>query len=447
MYEALSSYYSIEDNEDTLNIAKSRIPTSKDVVDKVLNNLCAIYSQGIDRNIDNELFERIDYKLQDVHKTALFTGSCLVRPYFISKDEIEFDLYSFTPDMYRTVYKDFELNEVWIVKPTQGENEVEISTTNDVKHPLEYNFRVWEKRADGIYKVTRDNRGGLIEEEKSRYDFIPFIELKTETTNYHYSDGGLYSLLELQANLNERDYVIQNNIFDSGLAFNIGINLGLKDGEQDIKLSRRRLHTIENVRDTQALPEVMFNSAQFLGLELRDERTQFLREKILMFGLPANLVNPDGTLQSGIAMAVERSELFEFREQQLGIIKNFDYKLFKLIEKVANKDGVKVDFKDYSFSTARNEVIKDKKEDWDYDLQLYDKGLITIEQLAERHDIEITQEQINQNLKDKNGNDLERVGASNNNPPERSGAESVITEPDIEETRSDTNEIEQNGEK
>ena len=102
----MKGLYSHKDPEDILFRAEHIIPTENFVIEKILNNLCNIYSQPVTRKWNNEAtkqketIEKIQYDdfLNLLHKRARFNGNMLV---FVGWDGEKIKLQDFTNAWYK----------------------------------------------------------------------------------------------------------------------------------------------------------------------------------------------------------------------------------------------------------------------------------------------------------------------------------------------------------
>lgn len=384
MYEAMKGYFQATNSHSIINKYLNTIPTSNKLIQKVIRNLCDVYSKGVERNLSNR-FEGLlqdsylDFYLQDLHEKSYFTSRALIRPYY--KDGLCYNIW--TPDIYRTKYDKYDnLVKVILLTPIYKNRKVNITRVSDIGHTIEYHYTVWE--LDGNVKVYQlDHSGRKTEFEfdgevgfefTTKYTKLPFVEMNAgNPADYLYSDGGDWNLAEYQIFINHLDFLIKNNSQFGNLAFWLAKNINLPS---QIELSGNKMINVKTSAGDPD-PEIDYKQAELIALQLSDVKEETLKQIYKFYGLPSMSVESTGAL-SGTAMKQDRIELMEFRQKESIKVKKFDKKLIETLQHILEKEaGISESIESYKLEIKDYDIVQDPEEVFTVAEMKYNAGLMT----------------------------------------------------------------------
>jgi hypothetical protein len=377
LFEFLKKWISSKTTNDLLNKHKHNLPVDNDFILKYINNVCQIYSNPVEREIEDESLLQLlkDCDIDDVidkcHKLSKIVDRVAVYP-FMQDDKLQF--YIITPEYYRTEWENNKLVKMTYLIPFIDDAPVEISNINHIKHKVQYKQYIWTN--ENLEIKTKDSS----KIEKNKYGFIPFVELRLtgyNTYDMHDRSGGGYSLLLDQLRLNTMELMSMENEIYGTLGFWIFKNI--KNIDKDgVELGAGRYIQIDHDDKDQPEPSIEFLTAEKHFDLLSEHIKQYTESKLKLKGMPRSLIN-DNREMSGRAIELDRIELTELRKQDKRVLKRFDIELVNMICKIRTKDGyLTKEPKEYNIKYSDNIEIPDKKEQFEYLNNLLELGIISI---------------------------------------------------------------------
>lgn len=372
LYNYLKGMMATGSNLDILDKMKNKLSVNYDYINNIIMNVANTYVNVVERDIDDVMLEKLlsDIDINDLidkcHKIATMTGEVLVRPY-IQNGIYKFHVY--TPEYYRVEENEGMLSKVTLVVPTLYDVKVEITSINDIKHPLQYHKHIW---TDDLFQVQKQNQ---ITSKPNNYGFIPFVRLRLNNfDSYDYIDrsGGGYELLQTQLRLNSMDLLMSENEVYGTLGFWLFKNI---PNLEEITLGAGRGIQIQHEDANQPEPTVSFLSAEKNFDLLNEHQKSYVEQKQKLAGMPTASANSN---ISGKAIELDRAQLNDMRKINYRVLKHFDIDLVNMLCRVSTIDGLPFNEpKVYSIRYQQTQII-DKAEEFDYNKKLYDAGLISI---------------------------------------------------------------------
>ncbi len=330
MYQYLSNDFATDSEDDTINQLYRVIPI-EEFVNRVLRNLCGLYSKAPNRKFDvsnsniDDAYKNADVNssLRYAHKIAKLCNTALVMP-VVRDFKIEIDV--LPPDLFRVVTdkKDHrKITELWIP----------VNLPDAAGNPV-YTFKVW---TDKTYRVL-DAEGREISSEANKYGIIPACFLQFTHSRTDFYGGGLWELLFAVLDDNKLCFLANNDVVYSAFSVWIATNFG----KENIKLAPNRLLRVDKVTSGEGFEVApSLDSVGGNGIfpnidDLRDRRYKIAMRKM---GLPESLISANpGLAPSGVAMQIDRMELLDLRSEDAGTFTKFENDFYPVFAKIVNKD-------------------------------------------------------------------------------------------------------------
>ena len=320
-----------------------------DLVNKILDLTCNIYNNGVERYLVNESGEidesetqklkniyaemEFDMKIKRIYKQGKLFSTILVQSIWRNdKDNIEIISPGFasvnTDDSDYTNPK-----EIMISKSIDNEDAVVF--WSDSEHYI--------TDIDGDNKrVVKDSEGndnnGL-----NPFGELPFTVLRFSDSCDFWGDP-------------QQDLIEQNiwyDIMESNLKFietfqGLGVGLAINTGRKDVlTISPNTIIAVDDVRADMVTPSLQFTSTGAPLTELKENNDAFYKRIGNAKGLSPQSMNNDVVGQSGIAKMYDSQEMQIKRDQDIDIMKGFEYNFYNTIKIVHNyysedklKDGL-----------------------------------------------------------------------------------------------------------
>lgn len=342
LYNYCKPYVSVIKKDDILNKIQSVLPSKNIAVKRVINAICKLYENTPSRLISkNEIEEtqlsdliknsEYDVIMSYIHKLCKLVNECIVRPIFID-GFLKFEVIS--PDNYRYITDEFGRKvELWIHK---------IRVINGQPKDT---FDIWTK--DEFY-VMDNNKKIVTPKAPNIYNEIPYLNFKLGADNI-YSDNEellFWELIRAQLDYNKAEIFENNSVAFNGFPIIALMNYDLP---ADKTFSPGRLIEINGLTDGEVMPyhEQIAPDSQYS--EINDLRTKNMKQVLRDYEMPNSLVEEGASVQSGIALEIERKGLEEFRKTDRIQLKNFEKTFINHIAKIATLEN-----SPYTFSVEKD---------------------------------------------------------------------------------------------
>lgn len=382
LYAMLKPVFSHDDKEDTLIKYYSILPTDNLYIRRIIRNLCIIYNEAPDREINGEaqnefinlLNDRyLNNTLQKTYRVAKLTGECIVRPY-INNGLLKWSY--FLPDVYR-VKEDRYGNpeEIWIA----------FEEFEDAKPVIK--FHVWTadeysvRNAKGkpIKFTDPDGKEAIL--IKHGYGGLPFERLEMD------ENENLYDLVRAQLECNALDlYNLQNITFN---AFSVWVLTSFPELGKNFKLSPNRVITAKAEHPEAPVPEVSTVAPTAFFSEIDEYKQDKMKRVMKNLGLPTSLVDDNpGLAQSGVAMKMDRKELDEIRREDIYVLEDFESRLINATARILNYDNrsnekLKPKYPvEISITYQEPELFTEPRDFFDLEIERWNNDLKTPKQLV-----------------------------------------------------------------
>lgn len=397
LYAMMKPNFSYNESNDLINKMFGVMPTDNLYVSRVLRNICNIYTQAPQREIEGKNADklltyldecRFDYVMQKVHRAVKLCGEIAVRPRFRHN---KLELVYLTPELYRYKTDTYgNMTEFWVHYQTYDKNNVVIDR-----------FHYWDK---DVYKV-KDLSGQDVEfkykigdEEKVYKQLVnPLGKIPYEliTIDNNQLDDiavdsfDLWELCRGQLYCNKLDMMVDENLTYNGFSVWLAINCSVPG--KDFVLGPSRIidakHTKDN-QDSDIPPDLRSINPQQQYSEIEELKLKKIKQILKNMGLPSTVIEDKpglGGAISGIAMKIDRKELEEYRQEDLIIMKIKELAIIKLIMEVVNKDIASPNpmlfdtFEKYTINInyAELETFAEPKDEYEFYTNKFNDGLIS----------------------------------------------------------------------
>jgi hypothetical protein len=397
LYAMMKPNFSYNESNDLINKMFGVMPTDNLYVSRVLRNICNIYTQAPQREIEGKNNDKLltyldeckfDYVMQKVHRAVKLCGEIAVRPRFRHN---KLELVYLTPELYRYKTDTYgNMTEFWVHYQTYDKNNVVIDR-----------FHYWDK---DVYKV-KDLSGQDVEfkykigdEEKVYKQLVnPLGKIPYEliTIDNNQLDDiavdsfDLWELCRGQLYCNKLDMMVDENLTYNGFSVWLAINCSVPG--KDFVLGPSRIidakHTKDN-QDSDIPPDLRSINPQQQYSEIEELKLKKIKQILKNMGLPSTVIEDKpglGGAISGVAMKIDRKELDEYRQEDLIIMKIKELAIIKLIMEVVNKDIASPNpmlfdpFDKYTINInyAELETFAEPKDEYEFYTNKFNDGLIS----------------------------------------------------------------------
>lgn len=398
--EYMKSLFSSTKDSDLLNRAESLIQTDNDLITRTLDNICQIYNEAPERELDEkklDLLRNIDFDdfMHKVNINAKFIGKLLIRVNFLNDIVLE----TYTPAFY-DVEKDRNkvINKVTILEYSEKKVKTMIANPSEISNGLLVNKKVWTRENNKIiYRKYEDSE--IVEQLEVKT--IPFVEVEFNSCNSYDAydqSGGMYGLLEAQLTANMVKFGTIVNTMYSNNSFLLVRNIVL-DGVDSLGLGS--ILNPPPYTDEDPEPNIEFVNPNQTYNDIFSFYKDFTNEKMRQIGLPNGLITGSNG-QSGISLIIDRKELDEKRVTDIKVLREYDKLIIEKINEVSAIYGKPYDIPEHSVIYQDNSTIYTTDEQIVINNYEMDNGLISIIDLARRKGEQGTDEEIiNKILKNK----------------------------------------------
>lgn len=391
-------FMSADSSEDSLNKLLPILPSNNLYVKRVLRAICSVYDTPPTREFANEAFGDVikevdlDNSLMQAHELAKLVGEVIVRPFYVN-GLLSFEVVA--PDRYNYVYRN-DRTELWL----QSEMQFDGLYRNIFLVWTDSDFTVFD---DSMKNVTTDYIRQTREDiETSQsvsnpYGIIPYVTLRLNGSK----DGvlnGLWELIRSQLDYNRFTLLETKNAVYNGFSMMSFINYGFEKG--DIKLGADMVYAKDDVTDDMGfLPPTYENIApESQYTELNIFKNENIKNSLFNFDMPNSMINSDNSIQSGVAMRIERQGLDEYRRQDIEALRAFEKELLHLTAVVLDTDSgsnfgdigeISIEYNEQPIPTdpeSEYNVLKDKFENGLISLQKYVNSVSDIDNIASDND-------------------------------------------------------------
>lgn len=354
LFRYLTGEWKADTPQDTLNRAYKQLPVDS-IVARSVRNMTNLYSESPTRtwettetlqSVWEALYSDIDadFWLREAHRHARLSGICAMRYYKTASNAVRWQL--LTPSQFRVKINaddSLTVDEMWI--PYAQQTKTQAVTLNgfgsgtipndymDIENTV---FHVWS--ADEFRVYDRNLR--LVKSEVNPYGRIPFVYVRTGSSNDFYT-GGMMELVSAQMELNKLRLISNLSATWDTETIKHFINLDL-DQQGTALLRSGAVLTNNGVREGEGLdmpPEVRFYAPDGSYSEVEEFRQSRQQETLRNQGLPESMVSGSATVQSGISRVIERLELTEIRRDDIVAMRRAERELSDLIALVEDVDG------------------------------------------------------------------------------------------------------------
>jgi hypothetical protein len=376
----MDGLYSTKKQVDILKRAEHIVPTENFMIEKILANLCNIYSQPVSRKWTNggerqiDLLSKIQYDdvLNTIHKRAKFNGNMLV---FVGWDGEKIKIQDFGNGWYKWKNKGTQEEPIWelwvAIVEEKSQNKIAYDV-RDIHNGREWFYHVWSNES---YKLVNKQKQ-VIKEIPNKYKVIPFVEVDFPGLNkydYYDNSGGMWGLLEAQLQVNMLQFASLTNAQYSATSILWLDNIQLED-ESSFGLGKI-LITKTDVDDPDK--QIEFVNAVGNFTELDDYRNNLIKATYKNYGMPSAMVN-EGGVMSGEALKIDRIELEEQRKNDIKIMEYYEKEISKLIDIISAREGNAYNLGEYSITYNELEVIGDPEKNYNLSKVKFNDNVISI---------------------------------------------------------------------
>ena len=362
------------DKNRTINKHKRTLPISS-IINNILIKLCTIYDNEPTRTFDDDEIKskiinsilynlKFDEFMDRNYQRAKVLPCIAVMPYAVN-DKLK--LMYFTPDKFRAKFSNGELVE--FCYPT-------FNTATK-----QYEFKVL---LPNIIE-TRNSEWELISSEKNQYKEIPVVILTLNDSGATPFSGGWLELVEEQLKLNKIEFDVMLDESYNACPAKEAVNVDL----DDIDISPDSVIKITD----KAPPElgggtagIRFIEATPQFSEIEDYRILKQQQMYINVGIPQSWISGETATPTGVARMLELIPLYEIRRQDINYITNFENRLLKLMQKVAemntNINFPKFDSVSIYYPTEK--IRLEPSDEYEFDKTQLRDGIITIKEFYDK---------------------------------------------------------------
>lgn len=394
----------------------------RDIVNKILNNLCTAYHSGVDRylvdkegNINEEQTELLNeiYKAagvnraqKDWYKKAKFFNICEVKPVWRkSTQRIEFDIW--TPNFFTVwsnpenyLYKDLIMFDTILVDAEGNEKDVREVWTKDEHYYLVMTGSI--SVGTGVNKqelpvYEREPIDNTNKDMVNPYGIIPSQELRFKTGQDYYGIG----MLDLVEDNIWHD-IRENNALFVEMFQGLGIVWAVNAGKQGtIAITPYTVIALQAPDNGAEPPAIHTESTNAPLADLRENIQKNYENIASIHGLSGQSATTDNSNAPGISKAFDMEELELQRLDDKSTLTEFEENLYIKVRTIQNKEGKEkldenltfvCDFIDKSTPLNMNDLIAK----WTFEL---DRGLKSPVDYLIAENPDLTEDQAKEQLK------------------------------------------------
>ena len=358
--EYMKGLFAFKNEDDLLMRTNHLLNTDNTLISTILNNICLLYNEPVQRSITNDWFIKLQYDdfLNKVHKLGKFNCNILA---FVGWDKQEgIKLQTLTKGYYNWIDLGDDNWELWIAHVKEVKQKKYIDSPKDLTNNYNWNFHVWTK---DNYKLCDQNGKTIGDVKPNPYKVIPFVEVDFSDFNrYDYIDssGGMYGLLLKQLKSNMIDYSTTVSVAYSNTTFMWLDNIKIQD-KSAFGLGKV-IETITEDNDPDKQIEFIQAPANYSEASIYkvDSDKQTLKE----YGIPNGQVNESG-LMSGEALKIDRIRLEEIRKGDIKVMEYYEKKISAMIDIVSRVHGQPTNFGEYTITYNSLDYEGDAKAKYD----------------------------------------------------------------------------------
>jgi hypothetical protein len=422
--EKLYAFYqgSMEEIGEYLTSALARTFTAQDVAEfqmvylpvarRIIEKVCKVYAGGVERYLSSdaatekleEVLESSDIETKQVawHRYAKLFDTVLVQPVMREiqgKRVLQFDIW--TPNKTIVIEKQDNFMEPDAVVYA-------IQRRNDKGEP-ELNYVYWSEQrhfmttASGKRIENPENADGV-----NPFQILPFVVLRMRETENFWGEGQT-----ILVNIEEKIDVLLIQLMDLLIMQSHGQPV-LTNAKVEGSVQTGPKHPLVLLPHDPAQPaSFTFESTQAKIQEVTQAIDWLIERAATMYGLSKTALMEQSQASSGYAKMLDSWDMFEIRNEDIGILTEFEKRLYRVVQKVLAAEGIAlpeetlgVEFGDYQFPIdpqVEMDVKKAKKELglWTPIYDLMDNGMTEEEAIAELAKIK----ELNKGLSNASGNE------------------------------------------